>query len=302
MGGTRRTRRRRGRHLVTASGGRRPLPSPRRSTSMPTEPEVEDLTASSGTLDEQIVALAMDRVPFGLAIFNLDGRLARCNRTWAGFFEHYFGSEPGHATPGRHITELIPENADAIAELFDAISAGKVVRQAAHPILIPGFTTYWDVLFAPLYQDGRVVGAVDIVADATDRVRNFEQLERRIAAFTCNRGRHDARAPFGADPAPHRAERPVRDGCRGGRSCRMGGRGPAEPVRVRRRRPARRLSCCVESAVRARSELADPQCHHRERRDGDPWLPHRPQSRIPAMHRSTRCGRDGRSRTRSWCR
>ena len=151
---------------------------------MPTEPEVEDLTASSGTLDEQIVALAMDRVPFGLAIFDLDGRLARCNRTWAGFFEHYFGSEPGHATPGRHITELIPENADAIAELFDAISAGKVVRQAAHPILIPGFTTYWDVLFAPLYQDGRVVGALDIVADATDRVRNFEQLERRIAAFT----------------------------------------------------------------------------------------------------------------------
>lgn len=151
---------------------------------MPTEPEVEDLAPAAGTIDEQIVALAMDRVPFGLAIFDLDGRLTRCNRTWGSFFELYYGGKPGYATPGRHITDLIPENADAIAELFAAISAGKVVRQAAHRLALPGITTYWDVLFAPLYQDGRVVGALDIVTDATDRVRNHELLERRIAAFT----------------------------------------------------------------------------------------------------------------------
>ncbi len=151
---------------------------------MPTEPEVEDFAAALGTIDEQIVALAMDRVPFGLAIFDLDGRLTRCNRTWASFFEFYFGVEPGYATPGRHITDLVPENADAIEELFAAVSAGKVVRQAAHRLALPGMATYWDVLFAPLYQDGRIVGALDIVTDATDRVRNSEQLERRISAFT----------------------------------------------------------------------------------------------------------------------
>ena len=151
---------------------------------MPTEPEVEDLAPAVGTIDEQIVALALDRAPFGLAIFDLDGRLTRCNRTWASFFEVYLGGEPGYAIPGRHITDLIPENADAIEELFAAVSAGKVVRQAAHRIALPGFTTYWDVLFAPLYQDGTIVGALDIVTDATDRVRSREQLERRITAFT----------------------------------------------------------------------------------------------------------------------
>ncbi len=151
---------------------------------MPTEPEVEELGPTLTSIDEQIVALALDRVPFGLAIFDLEGHLKQCNRTWVGFFEHYFGAEPGYVAPGRHLNDLIPGSEALVADLFSTVRSGKVFRQAATRIDVPGTTTYWDVLFAPLYQDGHLSGALDIVTDATDRVLSIERLEARVRAFT----------------------------------------------------------------------------------------------------------------------
>jgi len=62
--------------------------------------------------------------------------------------------------------------------------AGRTVRQAAHRLMIPGVEIYWDVTFSPLFDDGQVVGLVDIVTDATDRVLAAQRLESRIATFT----------------------------------------------------------------------------------------------------------------------
>ena len=159
-------------------------PSPLRSTSMPTEPELEPLAASWEPIERQMVDLFFDRVPFGLAVFDLEGRLQRCNRTWTGFYELYFGAGPDYTAPGRHLNDLIPGNEDAIAELFAAVRSGQVVRQAAHRIAIPGVATYWDVVFAPLFEQGELVGMLDVITDATDRVLSTERLEARIRAFT----------------------------------------------------------------------------------------------------------------------
>lgn len=159
-------------------------PSPLRSTSMPTDPALEPLPPSWEPIERQMVDLFFDRVPFGLAVFDLEGRLQRCNRTWVGFYELYFGAGPDYTTPGRHLNELIPGNEDSVAELFAAVRDGQVVRQAANRITIPGLATYWDVVFAPLYEDGEIVGMLDVVTDATDRVLSTERLEARIRAFT----------------------------------------------------------------------------------------------------------------------
>ena len=159
-------------------------PSPLRSTSMPTEPELEPVVASWEPIERQMVDLFFDRVPFGLAVFDLEGRLERCNRTWVGFYELYFGAGPDYTAPGRLLDDLIPGNEEAVAELFAAVRGGQVVRQAAQRITIPGLTTYWDVVFAPLFEDGEIVGVLDVVTDATDRVLSTERLEARIRAFT----------------------------------------------------------------------------------------------------------------------
>jgi signal transduction histidine kinase len=151
---------------------------------MPTEPVIEPLPPSWEPVERQMVDLFFDRVPFGLAVFDLDGRLVRCNRTWVGFYELYFGAGPDYTAPGRHLADLIPGNEASLDQLFGAVRSGHIVRQAAHKIEIPGLSTYWDVVFAPLFENGELVGVLDVVTDATDRVQSTERLEARIRAFT----------------------------------------------------------------------------------------------------------------------
>lgn len=157
---------------------------PLRSTSMPTEPVVDVVAPSDSPLENQLLEIFFDRVPMGIAVFGTDLRLRRCNKTWSAFFEHYLGVSADHTTTGRHLNELIPGNETAVRQLVDIALAGQVTRQAAQRITVPGADTYWDVVFAPLFGDGHVVGMVDIVTDATDRVRSFQRLEARIAMFS----------------------------------------------------------------------------------------------------------------------
>ncbi len=155
-----------------------------RSTSMPTQPLIDEVAPSSSPVDTQLLELFFDRVPMGIAVFDTDMRLQRCNKTWTAFYEHYLGVPAEYTAPGRHLNDLIPGNEEAVQLLADTALSGRVIRQAAHRIEIPGTETYWDVVFAPLFGDGRVVGVVDIVTDATDRVRSFQRLEARIAMFS----------------------------------------------------------------------------------------------------------------------
>lgn len=155
-----------------------------RSTSMPTLPLVEPAGASTKSVDDQVLELFFDRAPMGVAIFDTEMRLQRCNKTWTHFYEHYFGVGPEYTAPGVSIHDLIPGNEESVQTLVDAALAGQVIRQAAHRIVIPGRETFWDVVFAPLYDGDRIVGVVDIVTDATDRVLSLRRLQARVATFT----------------------------------------------------------------------------------------------------------------------
>ncbi|AXH95483.1 PAS domain-containing sensor histidine kinase [Ornithinimicrobium avium] len=145
---------------------------------------VAPVTRRDGDLDAQLLEIFFDRVPMGIAVFDKDLRLQRCNRTWAGFFTHYLGVPAESVTPGKGMFELIPGQEEVTAPLLDAALAGQVVRQAAHRLCTEDIVTYWDVVFAPTFVDGEVTGFVDIVTDATERVRAYEQLEQRISGLT----------------------------------------------------------------------------------------------------------------------
>nr|WP_277349782.1 histidine kinase [Planosporangium thailandense] len=151
---------------------------------MPSEPVIEPVPVSDASLDAQLLALFFDRVPMGVAVFGTDMRLQRCNKTWTAFYAHYMGVPAEYTAPGRHAFELMPGNEDDLVRLFEVALAGQVLRQAAQRIVVDDLETYWDVVFAPLFADGKVVGVVDIITDATDRVLAFRRLEDRISAFT----------------------------------------------------------------------------------------------------------------------
>jgi hypothetical protein len=62
--------------------------------------------------------------------------------------------------------------------------AGETVRLEGIRSDSGGIVSYRDAVFAPLAEDGRVVGFVDVTTDATERVSAYQILEQRVEACT----------------------------------------------------------------------------------------------------------------------
>ena len=75
---------------------------------MPTQPLIDEVPPSSSPLETQLLELFFDRVPMGVAVFDTDMRLQRCNKTWTAFYEHYLGVPEEYTAPGRRLDDLIP--------------------------------------------------------------------------------------------------------------------------------------------------------------------------------------------------
>jgi len=67
------------------------VPRPVPSADLPATARIEPAISTAGSLNDQLVEIFFDRVPMGVAVFDRETRLLRCNRTWAGFFGHYLG-------------------------------------------------------------------------------------------------------------------------------------------------------------------------------------------------------------------
>jgi PAS domain S-box len=133
--------------------------------------------------DEQLLDIIFGRVPMGIAVCDRDTRLQRCNSTWAEFFVHYLGVPAEYVAPGKTLYELIPGNDEAQNRLIERALAGEVVSQFGSRLEAPGLVTYWDIVLAPIFADQEIVGFVNLVTDATDRVNAYRLLQERIEAF-----------------------------------------------------------------------------------------------------------------------
>jgi PAS domain-containing protein len=180
-------------------------------TFVPAQPLSHGGPAIDGEIDRQLLALFLDRTPMGIAVFDRDRRLVRCNKTWAGFFTHYLGVDESYVAPGRSIYDLLPDDDRALERLVEPVLRGETVRQEATRLENFGVVTYWDAVLAPTFRGGEVVGFADIVTDATERVVAYQLLERRISVRG-DRRQHDCRPAVGGDVA-----QPDRDGRRGHR-------------------------------------------------------------------------------------
>ena len=98
------------------------------TSAVPATRETVPVDPGAGDLDEQLLDIFFDRVPMGVAVFDLDHRLLRCNKTWAGFFTHYLGAPADYAAPGRTLEEMLPGNEQALAPLLEGVLAGRQVR------------------------------------------------------------------------------------------------------------------------------------------------------------------------------
>jgi signal transduction histidine kinase/predicted hydrocarbon binding protein len=131
-----------------------------------------------------LLEILFDRMPMGIAIFDRDFVLRRCNPTWAEFIDRYTPSSAGQVVPGRDLFDLAPGTETAMAPIIKQVLGGQTVRQEALRLESGGIVSYWDVAFTPLMQNGEVTGIVDVTTDATERVLAYQELEQRVADRT----------------------------------------------------------------------------------------------------------------------
>lgn len=120
-----------------------------------------------------------DRMPMGVAIFDRNLRIVRCNPTWAEFIERYATARARDVVPGAAFFDLAPGTEAAVMPAFARALAGETVRQEGLRLESAGIASYWDVVLTPLVEGGDVVGFIDIVTDATARIRAESELAAR---------------------------------------------------------------------------------------------------------------------------
>jgi signal transduction histidine kinase len=125
-----------------------------------------------------------DLMPVGVALYGLDLRLIRFNRTWADFIERYTLTPPNKIVPGAHIFDLAPGTEAESISIFDRVHQGETVRREALRFESGGIVSYWDIVLTPVVEDGKVTGSMEVSVDATERVRSFQTLERRVVERT----------------------------------------------------------------------------------------------------------------------
>jgi hypothetical protein len=140
----------------------------------------EPLLGYEGTLLEVL----FDWMPMGIAVFDREARLWRCNPTWAAFIERYTLTPAGEVVVGTSLFELAPDMEGRFRPVLDQVWAGETVRLEGVRSENGGIVSYWDLVFAPLVEDGVVVGFIDVTIDATEREVSQRTLEQRVEERT----------------------------------------------------------------------------------------------------------------------
>ena len=133
---------------------------------------------------ERELQLLMDNVPVGVASFDAQSRLRRCNLRYATLF----GAEPS-AIVGRAIADYVPPL--ALRQLMpyweNALAGAPQHYRRSNGNPDAGAVTWLDADVVPEFVDGKVVGLFALVVDVTQRVQAEQEirdlnadLERRV--------------------------------------------------------------------------------------------------------------------------
>lgn len=127
-----------------------------------------------------LLDIFFESMPMGIAIFDRELRLCRCNPTWVGFVGRYTPSNPQQVVPGARFFEIAPGTEPSAIPLFEQVLSGQTVHRESERLESGGIVSYWDVTFTPLWEDGQVVGFIIVTTDETARVLGALELEKRI--------------------------------------------------------------------------------------------------------------------------
>ncbi|MEW6504156.1 MAG: GAF domain-containing protein [Chloroflexota bacterium] len=154
------------------------------------------------SLSPTLLELVFSQIPIGVAIFDTDFRLVRCNPAFAQMAERYTTLTPEELKPGLCLREYTPGGRGFFDLSLSQVLRGETLRIEAFPVESGGMMSYWDAILAPITQEGRVIGILDILSDATQRARALEkELETQTALkLLVENARHFALYRIELDP------------------------------------------------------------------------------------------------------
>lgn len=130
----------------------------------------------------------MDRMPMGIAVFGDDLRLVECNKTWSALVERHWDAPSSRAAAkvaaGAHLFDLVPGAGDWGPPLLERVRGGETLMQEDVRVEGGGAVSYWNVIASPIIEGERFGGFIMVLADATERVRAWQELERRVGERT----------------------------------------------------------------------------------------------------------------------
>ena len=138
------------------------------------------------SLDNQLnlQEILFERMPMGIAIIDRQYRVQRFNPTWSEFVEIYSPPSAAPLESGVSYFELFPGVEELAIPLFEKVLAGETLRLDGLRFETMGVVSYWDLVLAPLSENGEVSGILNVTADATERVLLQQNLERRVEERT----------------------------------------------------------------------------------------------------------------------
>ncbi|MEW6181480.1 MAG: GAF domain-containing protein [Chloroflexota bacterium] len=159
------------------------------------------------SLSPTLLELVFSQIPLGVAILDTHFRLARCNPAFAQMAELYTSLTPDEVRPGICLRDYAPGNRGFFDLPLSQVLKGNTLRTEAFPIENGGMVSYWDAIFAPIVQEGQVIGILEILSEATERARVMEKEQESQTAlkllvenarhFALYRIELDPRHPFG---------------------------------------------------------------------------------------------------------
>jgi two-component system nitrate/nitrite sensor histidine kinase NarX len=131
-----------------------------------------------------LLEMLFERMPMGIAIFDLEYRIQRYNPTWAEFAEQYAPPWAAPLAPGTYYFDHFPGAESITIPMFERVLSNESIREDALRFESGGIVSYWDVVLAPLVEDDKVVGILNVTVDATGRVEARQNLEIRVQERT----------------------------------------------------------------------------------------------------------------------
>lgn len=134
------------------------------------------------SLSPTLLELVFSQIPIGVAIFDTSFRLVRCNPAFAQMAERYTTLTPEEIKPGVCLREYTPGNRGFFDHSLSQVLQGETLRIEAFPVENGGMLSYWDAILAPITHEGKLIGILDILSDATERAQALEkELETQTA-------------------------------------------------------------------------------------------------------------------------